>query len=653
MRHVVLGVIGALMLMAFGPAAEAWAQATRSQVRPAVATAKPAVARSTVKRHSKTRPVAKRQATKRPTAKRPVAKRPVASRPTAKPAKRTAFRPQAAPRRAYVPPPPVIDIDPAMPVAGNPPTVLDATDVARYQRIVAAQAAGNWAAADADIRSLRDPVLLGYMLAQRYLSSGYHASYEQLSDWLRDYGDHPDAPNIYKAALARKPRGAPEPLPATFVSTARGSIAPDARMMGGQSVQAAAIRGRLARMIEDRGFSAARRLLELPDTQRALPPEEIERWRAEIGSRQVESGGEDQPIVLEYEERPSAAFQAGIEAWRKGDFSEAVRQFERVAETPGDRAYSATIAAGAFWAARANLMAGNPERFALWMRRAAIYDRTFYGLIALRMLGVEPRPHWKAAELTSARRALLREDRTTRRGLALLQLRAVSNAELELHAASIDADPRLVEAVLALAEDAKLPGLAYKVASSARERPDRIEGLDSALYPVPPYVPREGFTVDRALVFAVMRQESAFNPRARSWAGAMGLMQLMPGTAATVERQYMPERAGTDRYDPAHSISLGQTYLRMLLDEYGNNLFHAVPAYNAGPGNVNRWLATDTASDPLLFVAAIPVNETRGYVQGVLANYWIYRMRLGQKADSLDQIAQHQWPTHVARDTRR
>jgi soluble lytic murein transglycosylase-like protein len=133
----------------------------------------------------------------------------------------------------------------------------------------------------------------------------------------------------------------------------------------------------------------------------------------------------------------------------------------------------------------------------------------------------------------------------------------------------------------------------------------------------------------------------------------MGLMQLMPGTATIVERQYMPERAGTDRYDPSHNVALGQAYLKGLLDDYASNLFHAVPAYNAGPGNVNRWLATDIANDPLLFVAAIPINETRGYVEGVLSNYWIYRMRLGQKAESLDQIARHQWPTHQSRDARR
>ncbi|TXL78108.1 lytic transglycosylase domain-containing protein [Vineibacter terrae] len=642
MKTIVLPAVAALVLWAAVPAAEGWAQATRPQTRPHVPTAKPAAAQ---------RAAAVRTTPARPVAARPGAKRPTAARPA--PAKRTTFRPQAAPRRAYVPPPPVIDIDPGAQVAGNPPTVLDSADVARYQRIIAAQASSDWTAADTDIGALRDKVLVGYVLAQRYLSSGYAASYDQLADWLRDYGDHPDAPNIYKAALARRPAGAPEPQAATFATASR-SIAPDARMMGGESVQAASIRSRLARMIEDRGFSAARLVLDLPDTQRALPPDEVQRWRAEIGSRQVESGGEDQPIVQDYDDRPSAAFQAGIAAWRQGAFSEAARQFERVAETPGDRAYSATIAAGAFWAARANLAAGSPERFALWMKRAAIYDRTFYGLIALRTLGVEVRPQWKAAELNSTRRSLLRDDRTARRGLALLQLKAVSNAEVELNAAALDADPRMVEAVLALAEEAKLPSLALKVATQARERPEKIEGLDNALYPIPPYTPREGFSVDRALVFAVMRQESAFNPRARSWAGAMGLMQLMPGTAAQMERQSMPDRIGTDRYDPSHNVSLGQSYLQTLLDDYANNLMQVVPAYNAGPGNVNRWLAAaDLANDPLLFAASIPINETRGYLESVMANYWIYRMRLGQRAESLDQVAQAQWPTHTARDARR
>ena len=72
-----------------------------------------------------------------------------------------------------------------------------------------------------------------------------------------------------------------------------------------------------------------------------------------------------------------------------------------------------------------------------------------------------------------------------------------------------------------------------------------------------------------------------------------------------------------------------------------------VAAYNGGPGNVARWDNTLNASaDPLLYIASIPLNETRDFVQRVLANYWMYQIRLGQPTPSLDQIAAHEWPRY-------
>jgi soluble lytic murein transglycosylase-like protein len=544
-----------------------------------------------------------------------------------------------------VPPPPVIDIDPAASLPSDLPTVLSSSDVERYQRIIAAQAGGNWAAADGEIKELKDRTLLGYMLAQRYLSAAYRPTQDELAGWLRDYNDHPDAPGVYRLASAR---GAAGLTPSSFVSTPRNgrTIAPDTHTLGGGRVQAETIRARLARMIEDRGFDAARRLLGA--SHGVLSADEVARWQSEIANRQLQAGNVDQPVGEMSDERPSATWTAGIAAFRKGAYSEAARLFEQVADAPPDRAYSAVISAGAFWAARSNLLAGNPERFSLWMKRAAIYDRTFYGLLALRTLGVDLKPLWKPAELDRERRRLLSDSAAGKRGIALLQLRAITNAETEFFAAAVDADPKIVEAVLAIAEKARLPALALRVANASRERPERIEGLDNALYPLPPYTPQEGFVVERALVYGFMRQESAFNPRARSYVGAMGLMQLMPGTATSVVRQFLPDRAGTNPYDPSFNVSMGQQYIRSLLggDGYSNDLIKVVAAYNAGPGNVNKWMASDAAHDPLLFAASIPLNETRGFVEAVMSNYWIYQLRMGKPTPTLDQLAQHQWPRY-------
>ncbi|MGE0421155.1 MAG: lytic transglycosylase domain-containing protein [Reyranellaceae bacterium] len=626
----IVALLGALIFCV--SASEAYSQAT---VKP-TAKAKPTTKATPTAAKARGKPyVSPTRAAPRP------AVRP-AKRPTARPA----WRPAARPRQAYVPPPPVIDIDPSVSLPSDLPTVLSSSDVERYQRIVAAQAGGNWAAADADIRELRDKTLLGYMLAQRYLQASYRSTPDELASWLREYNDHPDAPAVYRLASARRVAGL---TPSSFVSAPRNghTIAPDTHTLNGRTVQAETIRSRLARMIEDRGFDAARRLLAA--SHGVLQADEVSRWQSEIANRQLQAGNVDHPVGEFTDERPSATWAAGIAAFGKGSYAEAARRFEQVADTPPDRAYSAVISAGAFWAARSNLLAGNPERFSLWMKRAAIYDRTFYGLLALKTLGVDLKPLWRPAELDRERRRLLTDSAAGRRGLALLQIRAVSNAETELFAAAVDAEPRIIEAVLAIAEKARLPALALRVANASRERPERIAGLDNALYPIPPYTPKEGFVVEPALVYGFMRQESAFNPRARSYVGAMGLMQLMPGTATAVVRQFLLDRAGTNPYEPSFNVSMGQQYIRSLLggDGYSNDLIKAVAAYNAGPGNVNRWMASDAANDPLLFAASIPINETRGFVEAVISNYWIYQLRMGKPTPTLDQLAQHQWPRYA------
>ena len=172
------------------------------------------------------------------------------------------------------------------------------------------------------------------------------------------------------------------------------------------------------------------------------------------------------------------------------------------------------------------------------------------------------------------------------------------------------------------------------------------------MYPLPPWEPTGGYSLDRALVWGFMRQESAFNPKARSVVGAMGLMQLMPGTARLVSNRYAPETAGGNPFDPANNVALGQAYIISLLGEVDNNLVRTAAGYNGGPGNVTRWdNALNAGQDPLLYIASIPLHETRDFVQRVLANYWLYQIRLGQPTPALDQIAAHEWPRYTAQDS--
>ena len=134
--------------------------------------------------------------------------------------------------------------------------------------------------------------------------------------------------------------------------------------------------------------------------------------------------------------------------------------------------------------------------------------------------------------------------------------------------------------------------------------------------------------LDPAWVMGVMRQESAFIADVRSAAGALGLMQLMPGTGADMARLLkLPKPNNADLLRPDLNIRLGTQYLRKTLDSLGNPVL-ATAAYNAGPGRVRRWLPDGRPMPTALWVDTIPFSETRGYVRNVFAFATIYDMRL-------------------------
>ncbi len=135
------------------------------------------------------------------------------------------------------------------------------------------------------------------------------------------------------------------------------------------------------------------------------------------------------------------------------------------------------------------------------------------------------------------------------------------------------------------------------------------------------------------LAFAVMQTESRFNPGATSWAGARGLIQLMPATAQGVAKKAGMTVTQDDLYDPATNLNLGMQYLSGLVQRYGGGpgaVALAIPSYNAGAGAVDKWLAERADWDLDLFIEAIPYDETRKYTQSVFGRWWAYRWIYGE-----------------------
>ncbi len=547
------------------------------------------------------------------------------------------------------------------------PPVLSRKDSARYRRIFALQEEGRWDAADRLIAELDDRLLMGHVLAQRYLHpTKYRSRYGELRDWMGKFADHPDARQIYGLALSRKPQGAKAPVgPRTYygadVFAPQSSGGKTQRPQTRPTPYGRAERGvrRYVRSLVKRDrLTVAERYLDNPAIAGKLGRAGIDRTRAVIAAGWFRLGRFERALTLAGRaalrsgpQAPEAQWWAGLAAFKLRRYDEAAGYFATAAEAPS--AGPDEVSRAAFWTARAHLLGRNPSQVNAWLARAAENDRSFYGLIAGRILGTRPAFNWHEPVVGREEIASLLAAPPGRRALALAQVGEGARARRELRPLAMSTEPQHLRTMAALALAARMPGAAYRSAKLLRALTG--ERIDAALYPVPPWSPDEGYSMDRAVVFALARQESAFNARAKSRRGARGLLQLMPATARYISqnRRAFRGHGRTRLFDPDLNLELGQRYMDYLLtgDTVAGNMIMMFAAYNGGPGNTRKWqLEVSHGADPLIFIETIPVRETRDFVKRNLENLWIYRMRLGQDVPTLAALAAGRWPHYVALD---
>ena len=487
---------------------------------------------------------------------------------------------------------------PAARAAGLEP--LSDNDLRYYQAAFGAAERGDFDAAEVAFANTRNRSLIGKLSLVRLMHpTAYTASYDDLTGWLKLYGDEAGADRVYALAMKRKPARVSAPkAPELFVDVAQG----------GRSAGPA-----------DKG-RAAREAYYSGDVKGALKLAKAsgERWIAGLASFRLES------------------------------YAEARSYFEQVAHDQGQDDW--LRAAGAFWAARSAGMTGDNDGVRVLLNQAAQAPQTFYGMIAARQLAMaglavanDPEDPI-AALITRASYAgpdpaslnkLLAGDIRARRAASLAQLGRWNEAGAELRAGlSLAADDkaRADWSALTLALNARAP-------FNAGRPVKKIGGED---YPLPDLAPKGGFTLNKALVYALVRQESRFDPMAVSGAGAVGLMQLMPVAAARAAGDDKLLADNTPLFDPAFNLRVGQDYFTWLMDRglQSPDLLRAVAAYNGGPGTllkVQQQLGADC--DSLLLIESLPALETRNYVEKVMASYWTYRRLLGAETRTLDAVA--------------
>jgi soluble lytic murein transglycosylase-like protein len=520
---------------------------------------------------------------------------------------------------------------------------LSKADIERYREIFAVQADGAWAEADALVARLDDDILLGHVLAQRYLHpTHYRSKYKELAAWLERYADHPDAGRLYRLALKRKPKSAAKPRRPVSVKTSLGAEMPldtvylyqsEKRLKRSERRRVQRLKRRIRGYVRRTYLTKTERLLEQAEVQRLFDRFELDEAYAQVAAGWFYYGKPDKAFRLARavaersgQDIPTAHWTAGLAAWRLDKFAEAGRHFERLASAAAASAWNR--AAGAYWAARVHERASDPAAAHRWLTIAARHPFTFYGLLARHRLNLQLDVAFTPLDRDAGANEPLLATPQGRRAAALVDVGRRDLAEQELMAVPNWKDPARTRALLALSQSAELPRLGHEIAQRllSDDTSDwSQQDLAATLYPVPRWRAEGGFKLDRALIYAFVRQESSFDPRAKSPAGARGLMQLMPRTASSIDKRRKYRGRQRDLlYDPALNLALGQRYLNRLLGSrrVSGDLFRLTVAYNAGPGNLGK----------------------------VMANLWIYRERLGQATPTLAALASNRWPAYEALD---
>ncbi len=490
-------------------------------------------------------------------------------------------------------------------IAEASPTALSSEDRLSYTTAFDALRRGDLELARNSARQAKDRVLLGQVEFERLFHPSHVATYDELAAWLETYSDLPMANRVYTLAMRRLPDGAAEPKrPGGLLSRTWASLTSPGD--GGVNDPAKAAR--------------------------------------------VALNNDDLPGAYEMGQQIGDWWTAGLAAWRMDQHAEAFRAFEHVAQDPTEDPW--VRSGGAFWAARAAGQSGRQERVVEYLRQAARWPATFYGQIALHQLGEEPvienmgpRPYEATLQRaafapeplgvdTRALNAFIQSDEDARRTVALYEVGRRSDAELAarngLRAANGDNAARQMWAGL------------YRLVSSGRAVQSEASRIDAIRYPMPELQPMGGFTIEKALVYAIARKETDFNANARSGAGAYGLMQVMPTTAAHMTGDQGYVRTPQRLLDPAVNMKLGQDYVNRLfqIESFQGDLLKAVASYNAGPGPMLaaiRKLGAD--ADPLLLIETIDVPQAREYVEKVVAAYWIYQRMMGGPVKTLEALA--------------
>lgn len=530
-------------------------------------------------------------------------------------------------------------------VAPPPPPVRPLVIPRDWRGVLLAVRNGEWEAARLGIDALPNGPLKAYARAELFTAKDSpKVELGPILALIEEAPELPQAEQLYKMAISRGAHHSE--LPSIFWPRPTVSLGTAPRRGKTRPVEGEPYADQLRLTLEpmvkvDDGTGAeAAYLAAMPYLSVEARAEAAHRvaWMYFIGGRDADARrvADQGRVGASGDWAAQAAWISGLSSWRMGDWNAAfysLRQAARLAREPE------FYAAAHYWSARAAQASRRPQEVDPLLRAAARSQESFYGLLAREALGMDkrlpksapPRDLSRVEQLPNIRRAT---------ELAALGWRS-SAEQLLRHQAKIG-NPADHRALVRVADKLDLAGAQFWLAHFGPQGA-QVDAADR--YPTPNWTPYNGWRVDPALAFAHIIQESNFRAEAVSPAGAVGLMQVLPGTAGDTARARGTSVTAAALKDPLVNIDYGQAFIELIRGNTATRgqLPKVIAAYNAGPVPVQRWAYYDRG-DPLLWIESIPYWETRFYVPSVLRNMWVIQGLKGEPTPTLTALAQHKWP---------
>jgi len=543
--------------------------------------------------------------------------------------------------------------------AADLPEILTDADASLYEQIFVLQSREKIDAAQRLQKQISDPLLMNEVLYQRYISKTYHTRGREIAAWMNKYYDMPGAERMAKLAKIKKATVRSPKVPRTIsggdsIETAQSETWTEKKYSGDTNTKIT----KFKRAIRSGSTKTARLILEDGSFKRKLTESDYGRLAGRLSYIYYTNGeyelAKKWGFVASDAKSEYGLWTMGLLYFKEEKFGESQKYFSRILDLP--QINNARKTEAAFWAGRAADANGNATVAKKYWQIAAAHPMAFYGALSATMLGQTPQYEFFEQDCTDDDIDALRETKYGKMALALLQVGQKERAEQYLkYLITARASDRTLHAVNSVATVHGLPRVSIQASGVVRDR--GILEIDddiiySAQYPLPDWEPMGGWSIDRALLLAITKQESGFKTNAKSTAGANGLMQIMPGTAKRVARQNKVNLSDIDMSNPEHNMFLGQQYIVDLLahPNINNNIIKMLAAYNAGMGTMVKFEKSFDTYDPLLYIESFPAYETRGYIKRVMSNMWLYRARLNQPLTSMEELADGQWPLYNSED---